>query len=201
MTHFQLTEEQAKILDDVIQFMFDSNVRDNRDLSFSAIDYQSDRHIRKLKHVTEEDMVTMLSIADIYLKDSPFYPFVGDISDLRLAKAATAFRNYGGFSKIYEIENRKDVRDEELRSSTVKTGKWTRRNMVISGILAATTTLVVLTNYFDNKAKKLQQDIKEKSDSLRQSETRQDVQELTKQLHQISQSLQDTSKVKVKIEK
>lgn len=189
MTHFQLTEEQAKILDDVIQFMFDSNVREKIDLPFSAFNYQTDRHIRKLKHVTEEDMLTMLSIADIYLKDNPFYPFTGDISELRLTKAATAFRNYGGFSKIYEIENRKDLRDEELRSSTVRTGKWTRRNMVISGILAATTTMVVLTNYFDNKTKKLQEDIRERSDTLRQSEIRQDVQELTRQLHQISQSL------------
>lgn len=97
----------------------------------------------------------------------------------------------------------KEKEEREMKSveSTIKTGKWTRTNMIISGLLAATTTMVVVTNYFGNKAQTLQEDKKEKLESSRQLEMRQDVQELTKQLHQISLILSDTAKAKVKIEK
>ena len=98
-------------------------------------------------------------------------------------------------------ESEKMELDRKSIKATIKTGKLTRKNIKIGWILGIVTLLDILTNLGITAYREWRLARKEQSDSLQQSKTLKLYQEVNQKLYQISQSLSDTSKVKVRIEK
>ncbi len=101
----------------------------------------------------------------------------------------------------FEKYREKKITENEVIKGTIKTGKWTRNNMIISGILASITTMVVVKGCYDNRARDMQQRNRGLIDSIKQIQILQSVKEVNQKLQEISHALSDTAKVKVKIEK
>ncbi len=107
----------------------------------------------------------------------------------------------GGLEKKLNTEKKKDQLNIDLNEFNLKTGRWTRINIVITSIIGSITLIAVLTNLeitINKESKELSRHLK---DSLQQTKTQENASELNKNLLQIRQTLQDTAKVKVRIEK
>lgn len=78
--------------------------------------------------------------------------------------------------------------------------KWTKWNIGLALFMTATTVSVLLFRNRDTNRYRKESEHQSK-ETLQQGEINKSVLELKTELHQISLSLQDTAKVKVKIEK
>jgi len=107
----------------------------------------------------------------------------------------------GGLEKKLEREKKKDATDVLLDASNLKTGRWTRNNIILTAITGGITLIALLTNLgitLNRESKELQRHLK---DSLQQVKQQDNSSELNKEIRQIRQYLQDTANVKVKIGK
>jgi hypothetical protein len=95
----------------------------------------------------------------------------------------------------------KEELERESISASIRTSKLTRRNIRVGWILGIATFIAVITNLFITIRKTNQDTEKQSSEALKQSQSKKDTLQLIQELHQISLSLKDTAKVKVKIEK
>lgn len=97
----------------------------------------------------------------------------------------------------------KDKEELDIQSvkASIRTSKLTRRNIRVGWILGIATFLAVMANLVITIRKTNQDTQKQNLESLEKSRHRQDVPQLTHELHQISQSLADTSTKKIKIVK
>lgn len=140
--------------------------------------------------------ITQLKAHDLFKEYKEIgYVEVNEDGKYRLSDAGKMYYEY------LKKESTKYEADIKAIISSTKTGVWTRRNMIISGVLALITSTVVVKGCFDNKEQNMQQRNKDYKESIQQLQIHQDVQELTKELHQISLILSDTSRVRGKTEK
>lgn len=95
----------------------------------------------------------------------------------------------------------KDKLATDLNDSNLKTGKWTRKNILVTGSIAVITLMFVIGNWYINYKKYHQESYKLKTVSLQDLKQQQDSEKLFQELGQIRQYLKDTANVKVKIEK
>lgn len=107
----------------------------------------------------------------------------------------------GGLVNKIEREKTKQKLDSDLNESNLKTGRWTRSNMIISVIIGSITLIAVLANLGITVNRESKETGRKLRDSLQEVKTQQNASQLNRELHQIYQVLQDTSKVKVKIER
>jgi hypothetical protein len=107
----------------------------------------------------------------------------------------------GGLEKKIEREKIKEQLSSDLNDSNLKTGRWTRNNIILTAITGGITLIALLTNLgitINRESKESQRHLK---DSLQQVKSQENASELNKELRQIHQYLQDTAKVRLKIEK
>jgi ABC-type Na+ efflux pump permease subunit len=107
----------------------------------------------------------------------------------------------GGLEKKLAREKKKEETNVLLDASNLKTGRWTRTNIIITIVTGSITLIAVLTNLGITINRESKESIRQLRDSIQQAKTQENASELNKNIHQIHQALQDTAKVKVKIEK
>ncbi|MEI9807731.1 MAG: hypothetical protein WDO16_07565 [Bacteroidota bacterium] len=157
------------------------------------------------KRLSEEEIISNVSRQVIISKtkelfanfSSPNVKYIeeDDSNRYRISDAGMIYYEQLAFEWESEIQQKKSI------DAAVSTSTFTKINIVCSISFAAITLFVLLSGYFEKTKLQSQQSNKALQDSLRQSEILKNVQELKAELHQISLSLKDTSKVKVRIEK
>jgi len=107
----------------------------------------------------------------------------------------------GGLEKKIEREKGNEKLKSDLNDSNLKTGRWTRTNIIITIIIGSITLIAVLTNLGITINRESKESTRQLRDSTQRAKEQENALELNKEVRQIRQTLQDTSKVKVKIVK
>ena len=107
----------------------------------------------------------------------------------------------GGLERKLEKAKSDDVLKSDQLTKAIEVSKWTKWNIGLALFMTATTLSVLLFTCNRDTNRYRKEFEKQSKDTLRQEEINKSVLELKTELHQISLSLQDTAKVKVKIEK
>lgn len=103
----------------------------------------------------------------------------------------------GGLENKIEREKAKEKLSSDLNDSNLKTGRWTRNNIVLTAITGGITLIALLTNLGITLNRECKESKRHLKDSLQQVKSQENASELNKEVRQIRQYLQDTAKMKV----
>lgn len=166
-----------------------------------------------LHELTQSDMAKGLSEAEIISKMPKLSPFkTKELFDNFKSKNVRYIEEkspneYGisaaGMVYYEQLYAEWEMEDEQRKiwRATTSSINWTKGNILIGALISITTLSVVLFNCNRDTDKYHKELERQQKDTLQQRQINQSVLELKKELHQISLSLQDTAKVKVKIER
>lgn len=105
----------------------------------------------------------------------------------------------GGLEKKLAREKKKEETGVLLDESNLKTGRWTRTNIVITIITGSITLIAVLTNLGITINRESKDSGRQLKEFIQQAKAQENVIELNKTIKKINKTLEDTAKVKVKI--
>ncbi|SRR6266536_5459461 len=198
-----LTEEQKSFQDLTLLQKYDAVLEALFDKSGNSptFDYINDILLERKKKIHWGEVMDILNTmeGDKYLYDH--FTNKDGIQIFLLSFNGKYLKETGGLEKKIEREKAKEKLDSDLNDSNLKTGRWTRTNIVITSIIGSITLIAVLTNLGITINRESKESSRHLKDSLQQIKTQESALELNKELHQIRQTLQDTAKVKVRIEK
>jgi hypothetical protein len=106
-------------------------------------------------------------------------------------------KDTGGFEKKIEREKAKEKLNKDLNDSNLKTGRWTRRNMIYTGSTAAITIIALITNIVLTQSREAKQNKQQVQDSVQKTKQQKLDSELNQEVRQIHQRLQDTLSIHV----
>lgn len=106
-----------------------------------------------------------------------------------------------GYEKKLEREKQKELLSNRQLAKSIEVSRWTKWNIGLALSISATTLIVLLFTYNRDTNRYRKESERQQKDSLSQVQAQESTKELKEELHQISLSLKDTAKVKVKIEK
>lgn len=110
-------------------------------------------------------------------------------------------KDTGGYEKKLEREKQKELLSNRQLTKSIEVSRWTKWNIGLALLMSATTLTVLLFTCNRDTYRYRKESERQKKDSLTQVQTQENTKGFKEELHQISLSLNDTTKVKVKIEK
>lgn len=166
----KLTEQKAKLLDDVLRFMLNVNRDRGTTVHFDFGTFVLNRYLDGDNTVLQDNIETSFSIADNYLKNGP-KPYVRTGGKLYTNSYTDIFLNEGGFLSIWEEDNIKERYIDQLRTSTLSTNNWMRWLTFTLAIIALLTFIIeVYKSCKDEQICKSinqqQKSLKDKTDSI-----------------------------------
>jgi hypothetical protein len=121
----KLTEQKARLIDKILRFMLETDIKRGQHEVFTYDAFHLDKYANNEQAISEDTIKAAFNIANNYLTDTP-KPYDGSWGNLYTNGYTEIFLNEGGFLSIWEDDNIKERQINQQRESTI----WTNRCMV-----------------------------------------------------------------------